>query len=134
MDDWATRSTANGVIFANRLDTQSAIDTYKVDISPPHVSFDSSIKPDGAGGSLKIDVLSGDDTSATGAMLPFGQNFAEGKVFWVQFRLRVPPHHAYQPWPGGTGSKQAIIRWDSPSRAIHLTSHGGLLLRYRNTT
>lgn len=120
--DWIARSTASGVVYANRLETTFSASTSTILPSVPtivrtdqpgNITLDTSIKVAGAVGSQKFDVFNTDTTSSGTLRVYFGslQTFGNGQTMWFSFRVRYPALHAYQPWtPGGQrGPKAAIM-------------------------
>lgn len=116
-DDWATRSTATGVVLADRLETQETINDWLLaDGEADHISLDTTNKVDGAAGSLRFDVLSTDTSSSGILSVPFGTSFGEGDTLWFSYRYRPERHHAFQPWdpsPGDGGAKMSILSRDT---------------------
>jgi hypothetical protein len=123
VSDWSDRIA--GSLFSTRLDSSALVNTYKfADAEVGNVTFDSSLFPTGAAGSMKIACLNSAGSNNGSAMLPFGQDFTDGSVVWVSFRCYAPPAFCYQNWPdtlttgvysGNTAHKLAIISHTSQS-------------------
>jgi hypothetical protein len=108
-DDWSTRSA--GAQIAVRLQTQGEIDTYKfANSSVGRISLDTTNKPEGTSGSMKIAVLGTDTEGGATARIPYGVDYVNGDTFWVSFRVWAPPSFVYQPWStaNGHGPKYSI--------------------------
>lgn len=106
--DWAARSTAAGVILADRLGTSakftpvSTVDANNWvlnDGQADHVTFDSTIKPHASsGGSLKFSVLSADGANSGNFGIYFGNlaTFGNGDTFWYSYRFKAPANYLFQ--------------------------------------
>jgi hypothetical protein len=119
--DWTARSA--GSAFANRLDTQTAIDAYAfADYYLPRLPvLSTTVKPSGASGSMRFQRLTGDTSSACLAKIPFGVTYGEGQTFWVSYRIYADAASLFQPWPTEdvTGRKIGIISATLQSNLNH---------------
>ncbi len=110
---WSTESTKPDVVFANRFNTQGAVDTYAFQdgFQPRLPTFDNTeYPPDSSGGSLRFEVQNSDTTGAGLAKIPFGVDFVEGDTFYVLFRYKAPLSYSMQPRPTTEeGPKIAIV-------------------------
>jgi hypothetical protein len=120
-DDWSLRSSASGVVLANRLETQAERDVWVLtDGLEAHVTFDTAIKVPGALGSFKFAVLNTDGASSGNIGVPLPRTFGLGNTVWWSLRVRAPIEMAYQPFPTTTsaGTKVSILSY-------HARSHTG---------
>ena len=118
MSDWDTRSS--GAVFSDRLESETARSAYiLVDGLDDHVVFDPTVRPIGAGGSIRINVLNSDGANSGNLDIPFGTTYDEGSTFYVSWRVKAPASFVYQPWPisGGadSGGKLGIISHNTGS-------------------
>jgi hypothetical protein len=129
--DWIARSTAGGVIMANRLETAfntniSSTPPVSLEVSkndqPSQVVLDTAVKVAGAIGSTRMDVGANDGASSGNLRCYFGsvQTFGNGSTLWYSFRVRAPASHVYQRWLGagsGLGNKLSIMSdWQSSNQ------------------
>lgn len=112
--DWIARSTAAGVIYADRLQTTLTTSTNTArpasnvahiwaDGTESHVTLDTTIKVNGAAASQRIAVLNTDGSNSGSIRVYWGgaggvNDIGNGETVWVSFRVRQPAAHAYQPW------------------------------------
>lgn len=122
--DWLARSTASGVIYADRLETTLATSTNTArpasnvahiwaDGTESHVTLDTSIKSGSALGSQRIAVLNTDGANSGSIRVYWGgvggvNDIGPGETVWVSFRVRQPAAHAYQPWLPSTSSAHKL--------------------------
>lgn len=118
--DWATRSTASGVILAVPFSTSSDVSTYifsGTETTPP--ALDTSVKPFGQVGSCKFTVATTDGAQCGTLRIPFGTTIGNGGTVWISHREFMPPEFAYLVCPTSDNSiqgfKQGIISGPSSS-------------------
>lgn len=122
--DWNARSTAAGVVLANRLQTQGDLDAWRSPDAPStaNCSLDTAVKVPGAVASFKVAVLNTDGANSGAYRIFFGSlaEFGDGDTVWFSFRVRAPAQLTYQPWPGVAstdGNKLAILsRWTASNQ------------------
>jgi hypothetical protein len=114
--DFTSRCQAAGVIVCKGFDSTSEVKAgtwpgeglYPAADGQLHGSLDTIIKASG-GGSLRFEIPSGSGANSAGHWKqPWGQNFGEGKTFYVQFRQRFSPEMMSASF-GGQGWKQVIF-------------------------
>lgn len=118
--DWASRSTAAGVVLAVALNKSSDLTTYAFagseTVSPV---LDTAQAPLGQPASIKFTVDPSDGPQCGTLRIPFGTTFGNGSEVWVSHRERMPPEFAYLVCPTSDNSvqgfKQAIISGPSSS-------------------
>lgn len=137
--DWLARSTAAGVVVANRLDTQAARDAWVLnDGTQGHVTLDLSVKASPfAAGSLRFASLNADTTSNGSIGVPLGASYGNNSTVWFSYRIRVPREQAWQQWVnnGETGTKFSILSHSSGSNqanevVVQVNYNGGLISGY----
>lgn len=132
--DWITRSTATGVVYANALDSTITVDT-GTNLPPTNtvvtgttftskVSLDTSVKPSGQTGSMKITVLNTDGADSGSARVYFGatRTFGNGDTFWWSFRVYATEELVWQRWAGAnsdTGHKLSIMSYFAGSNQVN---------------
>jgi hypothetical protein len=134
-DDWNARSTAPGVILANRLEDGSylATPTHPVNATQwllsnatsGNVSLDTTLKVNGALGSFKHSVPNTAVAAAGDVGVYFGNitSFGDGDTVWWSYRIRTDAVGAYQHWPtvssAETGLKLSILSHSSGSNQVN---------------
>lgn len=148
-EDWNTRSTESGVVFARNSWTTAEVDECTRDSggSPlpdaDHVSRETTNVVTGAA-ALRMDILKTDGAAAGQCRLPFGQEFGTGEPFYVQFRQYFPAYYATHPFAGsnngfGDGWKQVIVSNNESSNqffevVLQNNVHRGLVQGYNRDT
>lgn len=116
--DWIARSTAPGVILADRLETQAKRDDWVHADEAANVSLDTSVKVPGALGSFRFVIQSADSASSGLVSVPFGAK-TDGDTVWWSFRIRMTDAVAYARWCANysTGMKFFILSRDTNGAA-----------------
>jgi hypothetical protein len=118
--DWIARSTAAGVVRANRMeDSATLVDWLVNDSTADHVSIDTTVKVPNAAGSIRFEVLNADDSASGSICVPFGASLGEGDVLWYSYRIRCSLYFAYGSWyrSSDSGPKFSIMSRDANGAA-----------------